>query len=386
MKFSKLFFFALLILGPFDSEATAQPACVSTFSAFDTCNPNYFTSDYIFLGKVLSLEEIRRNDIKHLKARVAVEEALKGHVDKSVEVTMPGVCVGIMSKNKTFIFLARRARADELTSFYSSMWSTPVDEIGRADLTKLLEEIRALLRGTLQTRITGSVIAQGWNPSGKVYTARSWLNPQLGYDPKYAHPLAGIVVLAENNGKQFKSTTDAHGSFQFNKLPAGKYEVRPLLPTEADVYANGSPLKDGESYSIEINSKLCGVEVNFDVQQTGNVTGRLQVVGNGSKVEVHLYLVRAEPANSSHTSPGSDFPNGYIRPNYVRPNEGAETVIEFGFDRVPIGPYVLFYEVNSARGLFNFFYPAVKLYGQAEVITVKLRKETDLKIKVGSLN
>jgi hypothetical protein len=386
MKQWNLFMLSVLLLLLSDLVAVAQPTCSSTFSAFDTCNPNYRGSAYVFVGRVVSLEVLTTNSGRLQKAVVAVETVLKGQLDSEVEVRMPTRCFGVMAENRSFIFAADQSNGNEFIGFSSSKWSTPVENIPAAEMEKILDEIRAVLRGVPQPRLVGSVIEQRWNPDGRYQTMRSWLDPQLGYDSKYARQLRGIEVVAQDKaGNQFTTKTDAKGRFIFDKLASGTYGVHPILPRKMDLYANGSPLKEGEKHYIEIGDELCSAELNFDAQLTGSIVGRLENESADWKRDPILYLVRVESAEPDKREARTDFTRGYISPAYVRRDDHRGASYEFVFDRVPIGFYVLLYVADTARGYFSLFYPTVSSYQDAQVIEVRPAQRTNVNIKLNYL-
>lgn len=83
-------FSALLLL--FNRGAAAQPGSYhARFSALETCNESYLEREYVFVGRVIALEETpqpSRYGGLAWKASVAVAMPLKGHPGEEVELIL----------------------------------------------------------------------------------------------------------------------------------------------------------------------------------------------------------------------------------------------------------------------------------------------------------
>ena len=354
-------------------SASGQPTCSSYFDPFEACSHHYLNSEYVFLGRVVSVEKIpsqMEGYSNHwLKATVAVETSIKGLVDREVELKLDGRCYGYVSENRKYIFTAN----SEVAGLVSHKWSTALDESPPEKLAKLLNKIREVLQGVPEPRLFGTVTEVG---------------PEFGRPTRssiQAQPLAGIVVVVEDSeGNQGKTQTDAEGNYQFDELAVGTYTVYPNLPQKMDLYANSSLLQDGGKQSVEIDNKLCGVSVYFAGQQTGNITGRIERETGDWKSRPSLSLFRtgSEAGEFNIHDELPSLSEAYVMPSYMRPGTGAGTEFEFGFDRVPIGSYVLHYSLDPQGNAPELFYPLALSHHYAKLIKVESGKRTDLSIKV----
>jgi hypothetical protein len=273
---------ALLLL--FSREVIAQPGGDSSrFSPFSTCEYASHEAEEVFLGKVISLEEVpypypRSGRVAWWKATVSVETILKGHVSQTQEVYLPKYSFDhdFQIKGKKYIFLVNRISDSSFTGLFSDKWSTPVDEISANELQKLLVAIHSILRGVPEPRIIGTVIEGDWNG-------------RLSSNPAHIRPLSGIVVMAEGrDGKKFKTETDVAGRFQFKTLPTGTnpqkdhryfppdskfedlprdtYAVYPILMNKMDISLENVRVGPGERIYIQLGTVLCSARVTFTVE------------------------------------------------------------------------------------------------------------------------
>jgi hypothetical protein len=365
---------ALLMLSGY--PATAQPGCPEIFDAFQVCYYNYLNSGHVLFGKVIEVKKIENpvEGYSHaLKLIVAVEESTNGQVSGEVELTLSGHCTYEVKENSKYIFIAKWAHMGEVAGFLSRAWSQALDETPPNKLAKLLSKIREVRQGVPEPRLFGTVTELG---------PRFFLpNRTL---PK-EQPLTGVVVVAEDKeGNQTKTQTDTEGDYTFDKLPVGTYTVYPILPKKMDLYAYLRLLQDEVKQHVEINNRPCGVQMPFAGQETGNITGRIELETGDWKSRPSLYLYRmgSEFGEINLNDERPNLSDGYIRPSYMRPETGVVTEYEFGFDRVPVGSYVLRYEIDPLRNGPALFYPVAFSHHHTKVIEVELGKLTDISIKV----
>lgn len=368
----------LLVLGALlllcHRGAAAQPGGdVSRFSALDTCNEYYIEKEYVFLGRVVSLDEIPnpyRGVGSLWKAVVAVDTPLKGQLSGEVELTIVKYppTRDWQVKGKRFIFTADWIRNGEFNGLYSTRWSTPLDDVPPDVTAKVLDEIRSVLRGVPQPRIVGTVREQSW---------------EISFEPTAGRPLAGIVVVAEGeDGHRFEARTDDGGRFQFDELPPGMYTVTPILPKKMDMYDRGFMRQEGEKKYVRVDNGLCSRELRFVGQEAGSIVGRIER-GKVKRAfgEPLLYIYRVDPKSEK-----IDFGATRKIPSDVSVSEtDSQTMFRFSFDHVPAGSYVLSIgNIDLADKSRTIYYPRVDNIEEAEAIKVLAGKPTEVIIKLPS--
>lgn len=369
----------LILLGALfllcNRQAAAQPGGdLSRFNALETCNEYYIKKEYVFLGRVISLDEVP-NPYKSggplWKAVVAVETPLKGQLSEEVELAIVKYppTRDWQIKDKRFIFTADWISNSEFNGLYSTKWSTPLDDIPAGVMAKVLDDIRAVIRGVPQPRIVGTVREQSWGVS---------------FEPTAGHPLPGVVVVAESkDGQRFKTRTDDEGRFKFDDLPTGMYTVSPSLPKKMDLYDAGFMQQEGGKKYIRVDNGLCSRELRFVGQETGSVVGRivLEKVRRRAFGEPLLYLYRIDPKSQK-----IDFGATRKVPSDVSLSEtDSQTVFRFSFDHVPVGSYVLSVgNIDPADKSETIYYPGARNIEEAEAIKVTADKPTEVVIRLPS--
>jgi hypothetical protein len=364
---------ALLLL--FNRGAAAQPGDdPAGFSALETCNEHYLEKEYVFVGRVISLDEIPNphgNGGLAWKATVAVETPLKGRTGGEVELVLvkyPSTGEWQV-KARRFIFTTSRLAGGGLGGLYSAQLSTPVDDIPPGVLAKVLDEIRGVLRGAPQPRIAGTVREQSWG---------------LSFDPGAGRPLSGIVVLAASkDGRQFETRTDAEGYFRFDELPAGTYTLRPILSKKVVLYDMGFTGEEGGKKYLQVDDGLCGRVLRFVAQEAGRIVGSIRrEKGDWGFGKPLMYLYRIDP-ESKHSA----FAAALLVPSDVSLSEtGAENLIRFSFNNVPVGSYVLsISNIDPSGEPETIYYPGVSAIQDAGPLNVSTDTETEVVINLPSL-
>jgi hypothetical protein len=371
MKLWCLFLLSTLFL-LYDVGTMAQPGGdVSRFSALETCNEYYLGREYVFLGRVVSLDEIQnpyesRGSL--WKAVVAVETPLKGQLSGEVELAIvkyPST-KDWQVKDKRFIFTADWISNSMFNGLYSTKWSTPLDDVPPDVMNRVLDEIRAVLQGVRQPRIVGTVREQNWG---------------ISFEPTAGSPLREIVIMAESkDGHRFKARTDDEGRFQFDDLPPGLYTVVPILPKKMELYDAGFMRQEEGKKYVRVDNGLCSRELRFVGQETGSVVGRIEL-GKVKQVsgEPLLYLYRIDPESQK-----IDFRATRKVPSDVSLLENdSQTVFRFSFDHVPVGSYVLSVSnIDPADKAETVYYPRARKIEEAEAIKVTGDKPTEVVIKL----
>ena len=364
---------ALLLLC--NQDAAAQPGGTpSRFSALETCNESYLKREYVFVGRVISLEGTPNphgGGNPAWKATVAVETSLKGHPGEEVELIVLNFppTSDRQVQGKRFIFTATQIAGRGFSGLYSEKWSTPVDDIPSGALAEVLDGIRDVLRGVPQPRIIGTIREQSWGVS---------------FDPGVGRSLPGVVIVAESrDGRQFKTRTDAEGYFRFDELPAGMYTLRPLLSKKMVLYDTGFEREEGGKKYLQIDKRLCSRELRFVGQEVGNIAGSIRrEKGNWAFGKPLMYLYRIDPESHKIDSTAT-----LLVPSDISLSEtDAENLIRFSFDNVPAGSYVLsISNIDPSGHPATIYYPGVSDIKDAGFINVSTDKPTEVIIKLPSL-
>lgn len=372
MNIKHLFLSAmLLLLG--GRLASAQPTCSSYFDAFETCNGYYLHSEYVFFGRVVEVEEIP-SPVKGYtnpwqKATVTIEAPLKGLLSREEEVMLDGQCYGNVVKGSRYMFTAERVNSSVMTGLVSHHWSWVLDTTPPDKLAKLVNEVGEILSGVPQPRIVGRVMESGW--AGNSYPA-----------PLPIRPLSGVAVaVGDKDGKQIVTQTDDDGRYQFDQLPPGRYTVRPVMPKEGDVRANGTPLNKGEAAHVEVGDAVCSYQMWFDLEPVGSIVGRIEREKGNWESPLQMYLYRVESKDWVRFQEGS---RNDVDISMPKGNAGG--VINFSFNRIPEGLYVLSIDNLDPEGrMETLYYPLARNPREAELINVEVGKATEIAIKLPPL-
>ncbi len=287
MKLTLLLLLSAIIL-VFDLEGLAQPGPDPRISPLSICNEDYLSKEYVFLGQIRAVKEIPNPYGRPLwKTTVAIETSIKGQLSGEVVLTLPKPLLPPIPESevlgKRFIFPAGRLTTANFRGLYTETWSTEIDKVSPDLMAKVIEGIRAVLRGVPQPRIVGTVREQSL---------------ETGFQAHEGRPLGGLAVLASSkNGQKFKTKTDAKGRFQFDKLPVGMYTVQLVLPKKMDLSAYGFMLEEEGKKYIRIDKWPCSRELIFTVQDTGSIVGRIEGVRGNQAVKPLLFLYPVDPTS-----------------------------------------------------------------------------------------
>lgn len=361
----------LLLLG--GRLASAQPTCSSYFEAFATCSGYYLHSDFVFLGRVVEVEGVP-SPVKGYtnpwqKATVAVEAPLKGLPSLKEEVMLDGSCYGRVVKGGRYMFTAERADNGALPGLVSHHWSQELNATPPEKIAKLVNEVSEILSGVPQPRLVGRVMESGW--AGNSYPA-----------PLPIRPLPGVTVaVMDKDGKRIDTQTDDEGHYQFDQLPPGRYTVRPIMPKEGDVRANGTLLKNNEAANVEIGDAVCSYEMWFDLERVGRIVGYIEREKGDWMYTPQMYLYRVESKDWVRFQEGSR--NDV---DVSMPKGDAGGVIRFSFNRIPEGLYVLsIWNLDPEGQTETLYYPLARDPREAKLINVEVGKATEAVIKLPPL-
>jgi hypothetical protein len=382
--------------------ALAQPGPdPAHFNALDICFYTSLERSVVFVGRVLSVEEIQNQTDsgppRAWKLVATPETVLKGDVNQEQELYLP---VGYMDslesiRGSTFVFLANQVTNGLFSGLFADRWSFRIDSIGKEEWARRLSEIQAIFNGVAQPQIVGMVTAWPWNGS--------FTHPGQKSD----NALAGITVVAEDkDGNRFTTETDEAGRFQFEKLPlpakrpvahtyllpspgdqlpAGAYVVSLVLPKKMDVYSgyptySGYLLDDGKQAAVQLGTSLCSATLQFNVRESGTISGHIVREGGISQSsEPKLRLYRYDPETKRILS--SYGYNDFVPTRMSFSGTGGNRSGSFSFEHVPIGPYVLEISNFDPDGTaHSFYYPQTKFQEEATIINVRSDKPAKVQV------
>jgi hypothetical protein len=185
-------------------------------------------------------------------ARLTVREAFRGVTDR--EVRMPqgtggGDCSFVFERGETYLIYGRYDAASKLYHTDICTRSRPL-----AYAADDLDYIRGLPGSARATRLAGTLVRLDYSD---------------GDDEDQPELIGGIKVLAEDSrGKRFEAVTDASGFYKITGLPAGRYRVRALLPSESGLASEEKPRE------TVLRASGCA-DASFLVRTDGRIAGRV---------------------------------------------------------------------------------------------------------------
>lgn len=340
-RLAPLWVVVLLLL--FASATRAQPTCFVSGPLWLDCP--YRGSETFFLGRVLSLkgfddqtgaeyEADRLGSYPRGKVVVAVEEAFKGDVGAVFEFEVHGRCYGHIEKGRRYLF------EQGVTGGGRYTWAEAPHYESEAEQTKFLDSLRALVKGVRQPRLYGVV---------RHAERRS--------------PFEGLTVVAERDGAQFETRTDDQGRYEFAELPEGEYKVYPLLPPSLappDDPRDGKPRTRHDNTAHVHGTAVCGTRQDFEMLDTGSISGRLVDADDQPFVAAGVSLSRF---NGQSSLPSL----AYAKEVLMHKREG-----NFSFVNLQPGRYIL--EIilpGDGRSWPVLYYPGVVYQKDARVIDLK---------------
>lgn len=374
----------------------AQPTCWAHFDPWDTCHWDYRGKEFIFLGRVVSVLSRAGEDSysNPLKIAVEVESPLKGNLPRRIELLLDQKCFGRVSENQIYIFTANQVDNENFSGFFSTRWSEPLSEerFTKEDVNEILGELRSIIKGIKQPRLSGNVIEQPTNSSGPQFTTGRYQIASNGVKKLFAfgylRPLANITVTAKlkDSGQEYKTATDADGAFVFNNLPRGIYELFTNLPKEYDVQTGGLSLfsEKGKTF-LEIGDRVCGNRVIFNAQLQGDVKIRFD---NASSRWSHIivHLLRVIETNDGKREL-SEFSYDAVRDKFLAMENPGDIGYNYHFRNVPVGKYILMLSItaDSARASKRIYYPGTFEEKDAVIIDIKAGKTSNIEFSIPDL-
>lgn len=390
-KHRQILFLSLALFLVCFNAANAQPTCWAHFDPSDTCHYEYQGKEFIFLGRVVSVSPVASEGYgEPQKIVVEVETLMKGSVPRRTELFLDRHCFGRVAENQRYIFTANRAANEKFAGLFSERWSEPLSEekYTKDEIKRYVVEIRAMASGVKRPRLSGFVIEQDTSNTGRYMISTTDVRKLFAPD-FHLRPMRGVVVTAKrrDGGQEFRTATNADGSYAFNDLPKGVYEIFTDLPKEYDVKSEGLSMfgdEAGKSF-IEINDYVCGSRVLFNAQLQGDIKLRFDNASSRwSHIIVHLW--RVFESKDGKRSLNESF---YDRANdKFLATEGAGDIgYNYHFKNVPAGQYVLMLSVttDTSKASHRIYYPGTFLEDKAFIVDVEAGKTLNLEFSLPDL-
>jgi hypothetical protein len=288
INLKKLYLCVLLLGGAF-TPLIAQPGgCSLQFDYFRTCQNQFVTEDFVFIGKVSSMSGKTRQVGDEWLGKINIIETIpiKENIAKTIDLYLnQTVCQSSVEIGKKYIFTAHRIKRAGFSGLTSYWWSTALDNVSENELAQIISKIRSVTKKEKQPSVTGKVVQYDSKPLG-IYDFRGKsLITKLGYNPMYGTPIKGIKIIAKNKeGEIFETISDDAGEFKFDNLTTGNYIISPVLPekTAVEAFQYRSSPNENKFRSIKmvrdsfyIGSEVCGEDIRFNVRTSDNTEGEL---------------------------------------------------------------------------------------------------------------
>jgi hypothetical protein len=383
-----LFYSLVLFLFCFQA-AQAQPTCSANFDPNETCEWEIQSAEFIFLGRVVAAEKRSPDSYAEpTKAIVEVETSVKGNLAaRRIELFINRHCYGEIYENRRYIFTAERIDNEKISGLFSKKWSSALtDDYSANDVKKILDEIRAVAKGVKRPRLAGSVVEQDTNNTGRYLLASGAVKKLLSSGG--LRPMPNVVVTAKrkDGGQEFKTATDADGSFVFDELPKGVYELFTNLPKEFDVMTSGiSRFREEDNPSVEIGDYICGNRVIFNAQLQGDIKLRFDNASSRwSHIIVHLWRV-FELKDGKTTL--NEFFYDAAKDKFPATENSGDIGYNYHFKKVPAGQYVLMLSVtvDPSKPNHTIYYPGTFIEEKAFVINVEAGKTSNIEFSLPDL-
>lgn len=379
MKLKHLFLLFLILICY--QEMMAQPRCSSNFNPFESCSWEYLNSEFVFVGRVVSVDDLPKSANIPRKVIVEVEKLLKGELSKRAELFLDQQCYGTVVANSKYIFTAERVSNGNFTGLFSKKWSFEVQEYTSQEISEITNKIRSVIKKVKQPRIVGKVIQNIGNKN--IYSEMRFnpLNNKLGYDPDYSRPLPKVVIVAQRaDGQIFKTKTNSEGEYQFENLSNGEYQIYTNLPKEFTVNSYGDFTKIvGDKKYLKIDDEICSKKVNFITQTLGSLSGRILNISEKWAIQPIIYLARVKSKLN-----GIDIfeADSYIPTNLTISRNDSQSEINFLVANIPTGRYLL--SIQPLDDGQVIYYPGIKDADRekATIIEINSDKPTNIIFKI----
>ena len=335
----------------------------SAFSFCCECVPSqrpceYLHSDAVFVGKVLKTTPVKHPTEKNLwtpgySMDFAVDESLRGNVGKEVTIETGnggGDCGTPLKPGKEFLVFAYKSNDGKL---WTGMCSGNRPLTGDPRFDKLVDDYRRTI-----TPGTADVF-------GRIGLVKPlWRDDELaGSRPS---PLFGVVVHAKSEASDVTTKTLEDGTFEFARIPNGRYTILPDIPLGTD-YSHEYP----DSYQADVRDGECK-NVSFLVQPNTRIRGHVS-----SRTDLSNVMVLAIPVQVKNPSDLSG--------KWSFLDEGSR----FDLWPLPAGDYYVGVNINSSpsaeRPFPPTYYPGVTRQDEATIVHLNEGEVKELELPLAQL-
>lgn len=327
------------------SASIAQPVYLEPINPFETCHEQYKNYQYVFIGRVLSL------DRDSGEISVSLEHQIKGEVDLPIFIYIAWAELrNIPQIGHTYIFLANKRKLDSKGEvLFSRYWSYDLQDIPKKDLDRIVRELKEISQGIKQPQIVGKLIRQNY-PFHQYRRSRSLKIMRLGYDPDYAEPIKNTeVMLISEEGRTFSTTSAADGSFAFNHLPVGTYRVVPKVEGDHQIILDD--WKAAPDPNVSVYDGVCSSIARIRVIPLGGIAGRIKSLKRWEKLPT-VSLIPTDPVTNSIIL----IQYEHLIKDVKLDDSGL--VLSFSVSDVPVGKYVV--RLNFGYPLPYQYFPNVR--------------------------
>lgn len=320
-------------------------------------------ADTVFVGEVLAtvpamhiMEKGKSEYSSGYSMRFRVEQSMQGDAGKEITVETGnggGDCgTPLPVGKKYFIFAYKNSTDGKLwTGMCSGNWQLDGDP---TDAKRI-----AAYRDLIATH-TGTIF-------GEIISSKPVWREDDVVDGKH-EPMAGMLVHA--NSEKFSTVTRSakDGSFEFQGLPGGKYTIMPEQGVSLDF-----DHEYDDRYQVEVRDGACA-SVDFDLQPTTRIKGRVKLPISGSKLSVEVEAIPTSLHKLNQFSGKTDFID-----------DGGK----FDLWPLPPGDYYVGVNINSSPKADSPFpptyYPGVLKQSTAQVVHVANGEVKELELNVPEL-
>jgi hypothetical protein len=241
----------------------------------------------VFTGSVLSVTEVSANERALL---VQPEEIFFGTPADRVSVTTAeaGCLPDMQAGDKWLFYLRKEPKSDRMSLEYGSP-SGPIED-RNADI--------ALLRSLAS--MSGSGLIKGDVSKGDPDEDGSVLYTSISNHK--------IVATSAKDGETYTASTDAEGSFQFEPLPSGTYNLS----------SNTVPGQWAEEGTVEVSPHSCD-RVNFELVPDGGISGHIRTSSGSPAKSIEITILAGdEERPDARTTFTND--DGYFEVRGLKPD------------------------------------------------------------------
>ncbi len=232
---------AMAFLGP-----SAQ-ACMC-FSPERPCDNK---SEAAFAGRVTQVRKSGSGSQAELQVHLVVREAFRGVQSREVDLVTAATSCGIAFRDgQDYLVFANKKEGSGALLAHACGGTKLL-----SDAEQELEHLRGVAKGEARSGIYGFVTA---NPSDIVPPIRA------------SKPVAKVPIELSSGSASRLAFTDAEGKYEFDLLPAGRYQIRAELLGVPEIQ---------RSFDIDVPAGACRVRA-FHSVAAGRISGRLVDLDN----------------------------------------------------------------------------------------------------------